>query len=103
MLQLNDINFLRWIAQRLVNRYKEDPKIILIIEDILNKITCEQEFISEFNTILTNCLETSIQNLQNINDYYRQHNTIVSEKIKEKCIQKNTKTFENIDLSRVLK
>lgn len=103
MLHSNDINFLRWIAQRLVNRYKEDPKIILIIEDILNKIICEQEFINEFNNILSNYLGISIENLQNINNYFSKHKLIVSEKIRQKSIEKSTETFENIDLSRVLK
>lgn len=103
MLTQDDINFLNWISRRLVNRYNEDPKIILIMDDIINKITCETSSFKELTTITYNSILTSINNLNKIIDHINSQKTTIQDKIRTQSIERNVSTFENINISEVLK
>jgi hypothetical protein len=103
MLNQNDLQYLRWIAQRLVNRYREDPKIVLAVDDILSKIEAEMSTHKSYNEFVLKSIPSCIKNLQEVINYsdklaYMSHNTST-----QTTIDKNTKTFENLNLSEIFK
>lgn len=99
----NDLEFLQWLAKRLVNRYNEDPKLILIVDDIIHRISSEVSIYREINNIINTNVISSIKNLKEVVDYVDTHSNKVNEKAKEKIIERNNISFENIDLIRIMK
>jgi hypothetical protein len=101
MLSNKDVDFLKWIGQRLVNRYNEDPKIILYIEEIIEKISAEISVQKELNLFVSKSIASSIQNLQAIISYVSKVPQIVDNQVTQKTIDKNKKTFENLDTKNI--
>lgn len=103
MLNQNDLEYLRWIAQRLVNRYREDPKILLVVDDIISKITAEISTHKTYNDFVLRSVPVCIKNLQEIVNYSTKLTSIANNAATQITIDKNTKTFENINLSEIFK
>ena len=103
MLNQNDLDHLRWIAKRLVNRYREDPKILLIVDDIIDKIVGEITSYKNYNDFVSSSIEPCVKNLQEIINYTKNLPSITHNNTTQITIDKNTQTFENIDVSELLK
>jgi len=103
MLNQNDLEYIRWIAQRLVNRYREDPKIILVIDDIICKIIAEISTHKTYGDFILQTMPSCIKNLQEVVNYSNKLRSITNNTATQITIDKNTKTFEDINLSEILK
>jgi hypothetical protein len=103
MLNQNDLDYLKWIAQRLVNRYREDPKILLIVDDIISKIIAEISTYKTYNNFIVKSLPSCANTLQEIINYTNKLSSITQQTATQITISKNTETFENIDISEILK
>lgn len=103
MLNQNDLDYLRWIAQRLVNRYREDPKILLVVDDIISKITAELSTHKTYTNFVLKSIPDCIKNLQEVINYSNKLAYISNDTATQITIDKNTKTFENINISEIFK
>lgn len=103
MLNQNDLEYLRWIAQRLVNRYREDPKILLVVDDIVSKIIAEVSTHKTYSDFVLKSIPSCVKNLQEIINYSNKLASISHNTATKITIDKNTTTFENINLSEIFK
>jgi hypothetical protein len=103
MLNQNDISYLRWIAQRLVNKYGEDPKVLLLVDDILSRVISEISIHKTYNNFITQNLPICLKTLQDIISYTNKVPTLIKDNSKQILIDKNQKTFENLDISEILR
>jgi len=103
MLNQNDLNYLKWIAQRLVNRYREDPKILLIVDDIICKINAEISTYKQYSSFVSRSIIDCSKTLSEVINYTNKLTSISKNKATQITIDKNTQTFENIDISEILK
>lgn len=103
MLNQNDLEYLRWIAQRLVNRYREDPKILLVVDDIISKIIADISTSKTYNSFILKSIPSCIKNLEEIVSYTNKLSTISNHTATQITIDKNTNTFENMDISEIIK
>ena len=103
MLKQNDLDYLKWIAQRLVNRYREDPKILLIVDDIICKINAEISTYKQYNSFVSKSVIECSSALNEVINYTNKLASISNNKATQITIDKNTQTFENIDISEILK
>jgi hypothetical protein len=103
MITQKDIDYLRWIAQRLVNRYGEDPKISLVVDEILVKIISDISTYKSYSGSVSESAQSCVKNLQEVIAYTNRLSTISIDTSKQIIIDKNTHTFENIDISEIFK
>jgi hypothetical protein len=103
MLNQNDLEYLRWIAQRLVNRYREDPKILLVVDNIVCKIIAEISTHKTYSDFILKSIPSCVKNLQEVISYSNKLTSISDHTSTQITIDKNTETFENIDISEILK
>ena len=66
MILDKDIRFLKWLAQRLVNKYSEDPKIVLIINELTIKLENQSVAIKQLKHNINESVATCVKSLQKI-------------------------------------
>jgi hypothetical protein len=103
MLNQNDLDYLKWIAQRLVNRYREDPKILVLVDEIIFKIIAEISTYKKHTNFIVKSLPLCIKTMQDIYDGTNKLPQITHNNATQITISKNTETFENINISEILK
>ena len=103
MIDQKDIDYLRWVAQRLVNRYREDPKILLVVDDIVSKIIAEISTNKSYSDFILMSIPSCVKNLQEVIDYSNKLTSMSHNTATQITIDKNTTTFENINLSEIFK
>lgn len=103
MLNEKDLNYLQWIAKRLVNKYREDPQILILVDEIIAKIIGENQTNKIYNELITNNIPNCINILQEVLTFNQKIPTVNRDKTTQLLIDKNTSTFENINLSEIFK
>lgn len=101
MINQKDIDYLRWIAQRLVNRYKEDPKISLDVDEILTRIISDISTHKMYSNSISQTIPICIKNLQDIIAYTNKLSSISNDTAKQITVNKNINTFETMNLSEI--
>jgi len=98
-----DLQFLQWISQRLVNKYNEDPKIVLHINDLISRLNTEISTYKELRTVINESVTCSIRNLQEILNHNNSATLLIREKISEDRIKQNAETFESLEIDKILR
>jgi len=102
-MQKNDSDFLIWISKRLVYKYKENPDIIAIIENIIKKYDLEKSTYQDiFFNVHTNISEI-INNLTLTNKIFFNKFNEAKEKLEKLEIIQINNTFENLDIDQLFK
>lgn len=100
----NDIQTILWLAKRLVYKYKEDPKIVSTIENILVK---EQKEINKYKHICDSNyknMDIIIDGLNKIKSYNTITETVViGTELKSSSIDNANELFENFDFNQLTK
>jgi hypothetical protein len=103
MINQNDVNYIKWLAQRLVHRYGEDPKLLITIDEIISKIISGLSLNKKYNDLILENTTICIKNLQEIITYTNNLPNLIKDNSNKIIIDKNTKTFEDIDIAEILK
>jgi len=97
-----DIGYILWLCKRLVNRYKEDPKIYENVASILEKNQKQLSFYEQTHSNIDKYIAESISNLDNIRSSYRSSIIETNKKYIETTNNKTNEMFENLDFNQVL-
>lgn len=99
----NDSEFLLWIAKRLVHKYKENPDIINVVENIIYKYGLEKKTYQDIFTEIHTNIEQTISDLNKTNRLFLDKFNTAKENLQQiEIIEKNS-IFENIDLNKLFK
>jgi len=103
MLTQQDVELLKWVSQRLVNRYGEDPAIILDINNIINRVISERTTYND----LTKTIKTSgaiiISKVGELVDFTNKIPQIIRDQTVQRTIEMHTNTFDNINIDELFK
>lgn len=99
-MQQRDSEFLIWIAKRLVYKYKENPDIISVIENIIHKYDLEKSIYQDMFFNVHTDLESIISNLVSTNQLL--FDKFNGSKNKSELIKTNS-IFENLDVEQLFK
>jgi hypothetical protein len=102
-MQQRDSDFLIWIAKRLVYKYKENPDIISIIENIIHKYGLEQSTYQDIFFDVHSNLESIISNLVSTNQIFGEKFNHAKEKLEQLELIKTNGIFENLDVEQLFK
>jgi len=103
MLNTNDIKYLQWVLKRLKYVYKEDPKILTEIETIITKGEKYSLFLDGFNDFISSKLQETEKGLQTIQKKIHSFQDDFEHLISSNKIKEHTETFEDINISELLK
>jgi hypothetical protein len=103
MLNQHDLDYLKWIAQRLVNRYREDPKILLVVDDIVSKINSNISVYKTYNQFVEQSVISCIRTLREVSNYNSNLSLMIDDESRKITIDKISNTFENINISEIIK
>lgn len=98
-----DAAYLLWLCKRLVFKYREDPKTIKIVEEIINRSNYELDFYKRIQVNLYDHINTSINSLEEIKKYYRNSANQANKEYGVSTINSRNKVFENLDLNNIKK
>jgi len=96
-----DASYLLWLSKRLVYKYKEDPKTIKVVEEIINRNKYELDFYKKIQTSLHKHIDTSITSLEEIKKYYQTSVTNANKEYFQSKLNNTNKTFENFDFDKL--
>ena len=99
----SDKEFLLWIGKRLVYKYRENPEILSIIENIIEKSNSEQSIYHNFFLDTHNTLGKIITDMIKVNKTFSKQFFNAKDQISQPQIEKVNDIFENIDISQMLK
>jgi hypothetical protein len=103
MLDANDLNYLRWISQRLSVKYKESPEIILIVNNIIEKIEANISTYQHYSNFTTSSVSYCINTLKEIMVYEKNLASISKDLATKAILDKGNNTFENICITKLIK
>jgi hypothetical protein len=99
-----DSDFLIWMAKRLVYKYRENPDIIKVVDQIISSCSVKndiyEDFITDISSSIENIIESINQNKQALNNSFLK----IQQKIKTK--QENilqNSTFDDLDVESLFK
>lgn len=96
-----DASYLLWLSKRLVYKYKEDPKTIKVVEEIINRNKYELDFYKKIQTSLHKHIDTSITSLEEIKKYYRTSVTNANKEYFQSKLNNTNNAFENFDFDKL--
>jgi hypothetical protein len=99
----NDEDFLLWIANRLVYRYKENSTIIDRVKFIIEKNKIIRNVLDNSNISMTRAITETIKYLDLVKEKNQVEIKSLSSKFKDIKIDNNIIDLENIDMDYVLK
>jgi hypothetical protein len=99
----NDEDFLLWIANRLVYRYKENSTIIDRVKFIIEKNKIIRNVLDNNNISMTRAITETIKYLDLVKEKNQVEIKSLSSKFKDIKIDNNIIDLENIDMDYVLK
>jgi uncharacterized protein YfkK (UPF0435 family) len=98
----NDENFILWIANRLVFKYKENPEILLITKNIVQQYKEIKQSILDHEKF-TLSIDQQLKEIQN---FIQKKQTTNIQPLKERIISANKNkyknTFDNLDIDNLL-
>ncbi len=103
MLNEKDLKYIKWLSQRLVNKYGEDPQILVLVDEIIAKIIAEIQANKMYGKLIVKNIPGCIKTLQEVIDYNQKMPIFNQNQTSQILIDKNTNTFENMDLSEIFK
>jgi hypothetical protein len=99
----SDEDFLLWIANRLVYRYKENSTIIDRVKFIIEKNKIIRNVLDNSNISMTRAITETIKYLDLVKEKNQVEIKSLSSKFKDIKIDNNIINLENIDMDYVLK
>ena len=99
----SDEDFLLWIANRLVYRYKENSTIIDRVKFIIEKNKIIRNVLDNSNISMTRAITETIKYLDLVKEKNQVEIKSLSSKFKDIKIDNNIIDLENIDMDYVLK
>jgi hypothetical protein len=99
----NDEDFLLWIANRLVYRYKENSTIIDRVKFIIEKNKIIRNVLDNNNISMTRAITETIKYLDLVKEKNQVEIKSLSSKFKDIKIDNNIIDLENIDMDYLLK
>jgi|694.fasta_scaffold55843_8 hypothetical protein len=99
----SDEDFLLWIANRLVYRYKENSTIIDRVKFIIEKNKIIRNVLDNNNISMTRAITETIKYLDLVKEKNQVEIKSLSSKFKDIKIDNNIIDLENIDMDYVLK
>ena len=99
----NDEDFLLWIANRLVYRYKENSTIIDRVKFIIEKNKIIRNVLDNSNISMTRAITETIKYLDLVKEKNQVEIKSLSSKFKDIKIDNNIVDLENIDMDYLLK
>jgi hypothetical protein len=99
----NDEDFLLWIANRLVYRYKENSTIIDRVKFIIEKNKIIRNVLDNNNISMTRAITETIKYLDLVKEKNKVEIKSLSSKFKDIKIDNNIVDLENIDMDYLLK
>jgi hypothetical protein len=99
----NDEDFLLWIANRLVYRYKENSTIIDRVKFIIEKNKIIRNVLDNNNISMTRAITETIKYLDLVKEKNQVEIKSLSSKFKDIKIDNNIVDLENIDMDYLLK
>lgn len=107
-MQKRDADFLVWIAKRLVYKYKENPDIINVVQNIVNDNTLDESVYKNLFLDIHATIDQVVQNLSEQNQIFMSKFQEQQEKLpitntNISTISSTNSLFENLDLSKLFR
>jgi|688.fasta_scaffold480456_1 hypothetical protein len=68
-MNIKDQEYILWLCKRLVNKYKESPEAIRVVENILNENEKELSFYKNAQSHIDRFIDITIKNLSELKNY----------------------------------
>jgi len=96
-----DREYILWLSKRLINKYKEDPKIYDNVVAILDKDQKQLAFYQQTHSYIDKYISASIDNLDQIRSSYKLSIVDTNKQYSSQTTIKTNEMFENLDLNTI--
>lgn len=93
--------YILWLTKRLVYKYKEDPQIVNVVENILIENQSQLSFYKKTHDSIDKFLKASIHNLSEIHSEYNLGLKNKEEEVNKVKLETKNEVFENLDLDNL--
>lgn len=96
-----DSDFLLWIAKRLVYKYRENPDIVNVVENIITKHGLEQSSYQEIFIDIHSEITGIVDRLSSTNNLFMSKINDANKKLEENRVIKINSSFENLNIDEL--